>query len=152
MKEKINNYLRIIIKTIQNCFLLQKKQFFRTKHEIEPYRHAVLLINSVLKWDQKYYPGVIFGVISTLHLILWYLNLSVLTLIALILLVITIIDYAYPRVSKLILNSESWTGAQEKAFEAVISEVVDVQMKLTGHWSHLQKKQNEKNVFVSLNE
>lgn len=144
--------MRITIKTLNNRFLLQKKQFFRTKHEMEPYRHAILLINSVLKWDQKYYPGVIFGVISTLHLMLWYLNLSVLTLISLILLVITIIDYAYPRVSKIILNSESWTGAQEKAFEAVITDVVEVQMKLVGFWSHLQKKQSEKNAFVSLKE
>lgn len=54
---------------------------------------------------------------------LWYLDFSTLTLIALITIFVTVLDYGYPMVSKFIFKPENWSGSQEKIYELVIEDV-----------------------------
>jgi hypothetical protein len=106
----------------------KKKIFNKTKHDLEEWRELILILNSVLKWEQKYYPGIIFGVVSFKFLMLWYLDFSILTLISLTALLVTVLDYGYPAISKFIFKSENWTGTQEKSYENVIQEIVDLKV------------------------
>jgi hypothetical protein len=128
---------------------LQKKIFNKVKHDLEQWREVILLLNSVLKWDQQFFPGVIGGVISIVFLILWWLDFSSLTLIALITIFITVLDFGYPLVSKFIFKPDNWSGSQEKLYEQVIQEIVDVKLCITGCISSFFNSRSERSTFVS---
>lgn len=129
--------------------LLQKKQFNKLKHDFEGFREIILVLSSVLKWEKKFYPGIIFGVISFLFLILWYLDLSLLTLVSVIGLIVILIDYGFPIVSKVIFKPENWTGVQEKSYEEVCDEILTVKLKVCGLTKHLCVSKEEKTIVVS---
>lgn len=120
------------------------------KHDLEGHRELILLANSVLKWEKKFYPGVIFGVITFIFLILWFLNLTILTLIGVIGVVAVIVDYGYPIVSKIVFKPENWTGAQEKAYEEVVNEILAIKLKVCGITKYASVPKEEKTIVVSL--
>lgn len=93
------------------------------KHDLEGCRELILHLNSVLKWEKKFFPGLIFGFTTILFLVLWYLDLSTMTMVALMLLFASVTDIGFPIISKFIFKSENWTGEQEKQFEAVCGEI-----------------------------
>lgn len=116
---------------------------------MEEYREIFLSLSSVLKWEKKFYPGVIFGAITFLFIILWYLSLSLLTLVGVIGLVAILIDYGYPIVSKIIFKPENWTGAQEKAYEEVVNEILAIKMKVCSVTKYACVPKEEKTIVVS---
>lgn len=108
----------------------QNKMFNKLKHELEDWREPILLIDSLLKWQRKAYAGVLFGVINIVFLVIWWMDLSVLTMAALTGLAITMLDYGWPIVSKFVFKPENWTGVQEKSFEGVCTELLNVWMQV----------------------
>lgn len=130
-------------------FFLQKKQFNKMKHDLEGYREVILLVNSILKWDKPFYAGVIFGVVSFSFLLLWYLNLSILTLVSLLCLIGILFEYAFPIISKFIPKSDNWTGVQEKIFEEVCSEILTMKIKACCFVKYLFVSKQEKTLMVS---
>lgn len=119
------------------------------KHDLESFREIILIIRSVLKWEKNFYPGVIFGGVSTFFLFLWYLDLSVLTLISLFLLTVTIVDYGFPIISKTIFKPEKWTGTDERKFEGAIHELVQVKGSIYRSWNKICAAKEEKSTIVS---
>lgn len=127
----------------------QKKIFNKTKHDLEEWRELILHLNSILKWEQKYYPGVIFGVVSFVFLMLWYLDFALLTLVSLIALLVTVVDYGYPAIHKFIFKSESWTGTHEKNYENVIQDIVDFKVNTCSSVHNFCNSRSERSTFVS---
>lgn len=119
------------------------------KHDLEEHRELILLLSSVLKWEKKFYPGVIFGAITLLFLILWFMNLSLLTLVGVIGVVAVIFDYGYPIVSKVIFKAENWTGAQEKSYEEVVNEILAIKLRVCGFTKYACVPKEEKTIVVS---
>ncbi|XP_055390105.1 ADP-ribosylation factor-like protein 6-interacting protein 1 [Condylostylus longicornis] len=127
----------------------QKRAFNKLKHDLENWRELILLCNSVLKWEKPFYPGIIFGGISVTFLILWWLDLSVLTLICSLALKTVLFDYFYPMISKFIFKPESWTGAQESKFEDVCNELCVIKDKINSLSEILfNAKQEKSTLFV----
>ncbi|CAD7091121.1 unnamed protein product [Hermetia illucens] len=125
----------------------QKKMFNKLKHDLESWREVILHTNSLLKWDKKFYPGIIFAVISIFYLLLWYLDLSTLTLISLSLLVVTIIDYVFPLVSRIVFKTENWTGTQENKFEEICQELCATKIKLCSFYNYIFTAKEEKSTM-----
>lgn len=119
------------------------------KHDLEGYREVILLVNSILKWDKPFYAGIIFGVVSISFSLLWYLNLSILTLVSLLCLIGILSEYAFPIVSKFIPKSDNWTGVQEKIFEDVCNEILTVKIKTCCFVKYLFVSKQEKTLMVS---
>lgn len=127
----------------------QKKIFNKLKHDLESFREIILFGNSILKWEKKFYPGVIFGIVSVVFLTLWYLDLSIITQIALTLLLTTLIDYLCPILSKLVFKADNWTGAHESKFEEVCNELCTTHIKLIAYFNYIFVTKEEKStVFV----
>ncbi|XP_070495507.1 ADP-ribosylation factor-like protein 6-interacting protein 1 isoform X1 [Chironomus tepperi] len=125
----------------------KKKIFNKVKHDLEQWREVLCIMNGVLKWEQSFFPGIIFGVLTFLFIILWWLDLSSLTLIAFITMLITILDYGYPLVSKFIFKPENWSGTQEKLYENIIQEIVDVKLCIEGSISSFFNSRAERSTF-----
>lgn len=123
--------------------------FHKVKHDLEVYKEALLIVSKVLKWEQSFFPGVIAGVVTFVFLLLWFLDFSSLTLVALSLMVVTVLDFGYPLVSKFIFKPENWSGAQEKLYEQVIEEIVDVRICVESKVSSFFASRSERSTFVS---
>lgn len=120
------------------------------KHDLEGCREVILLINSVLKWEKPFYAGIVFGVVSFCFLIVWYLNLSTLTLISLVALTAILIEYGLPIATKFLIKSSNWTGVQEKAFEDICTEILCVNIKTVNVFKYLFVSKQEKTLMVSV--
>ncbi|CAO1396348.1 unnamed protein product [Diamesa serratosioi] len=99
------------------------------------------------KWEQPFYPGVIAGVLTFEFLLLWWLDFSSLTLVALTVLLITVLDFGYPLVSKFIFKPDNWTGTQEKLYENAIQELVDIKSCVCSSIQCFFSTRNEKSTL-----
>lgn len=108
-----------------------------------------MILNGVLKWEQPFFPAVIGGVLTFVFIILWWIDLSLLTLVAFTLLLTTVLDYGYPFVSKFIFKAENWSGSQEKLYEQIINDIVDIKVCVSGSITSFFNSRAEKSTFVS---
>lgn len=125
----------------------QKRAFNKLKHDLEGWRELVVLSNSFLKWEKKFYPGVIFGVVSLFYLILWYLDLSTLTLVSLGALSVIVFDYSYGIFSHFLFHAENWTGSKENQFEEACNEICAAKMKVSSWYQFLFTAKEKKSTM-----
>lgn len=123
----------------------------KMKHDLEGCRELILHLNSVLKWEKKFYPGLIFGFSTILFLVLWYLDLSTMTMAALVLLIASVLDIGFPVLSKFIFKPENWTGEHEKQFEGVCGEVCVAKLAICNGLSFVFASKEAKSPVVSIN-
>jgi len=114
------------------------------KHDLEGCRELILVINSILKWEKKFFPGLIFGFSTILFLVLWYLDLSTMTMVSLILLIASVVDIGFPVVSKFVFKPENWTGENEKQFEHVCGEICVAKLAISNGLSCVFASKEEK--------
>lgn len=129
---------------------MQKKEYNRLKHNLEKWREIILVLHSVIKWQQKYYAGVIAGVITSLFLLIWYLDLTIITCIALMGLFATLFDYCYPKLAKMLFKPENWRGAEEKKFEEIAEELFQIKNRLCSVCTYICDTKAEKSTLVCL--
>ncbi|EDW27827.1 GL19800 [Drosophila persimilis] len=65
----------------------------KLKHDLERFQAPIVTAYGVLTWEKKYYPVVVLGGISVAYFVLWYMDLSVITLMSLLALLTTISHY-----------------------------------------------------------
>lgn len=118
------------------------------KHNLEDWREAILLLSSVLKWDKQIYAGIIGGAVSFQFLLIWWLDMSYLSLVSLVLLLAVVLDYAYPIGSKFVFNPDQWTGAEEKRYEEVCQELCAVRKFVSGLWHSMFVSKEQKSAKV----
>uniref|UniRef100_A0A336LPG8 CSON010380 protein n=1 Tax=Culicoides sonorensis TaxID=179676 RepID=A0A336LPG8_CULSO len=128
----------------------QKKEYNRLKHNLEKWREIILVINSFLKWEQKYYPGVVASVITFVFLLIWYFDLSFITCIGLSGLIATLFDYFYPKLSKMLFKSENWRGTEEKKFEEITEELFQLKKRFNSTYDYIFDTKSEKSTLFIL--
>uniref|UniRef100_A0A2P2I962 ADP-ribosylation factor-like protein 6-interacting protein 1 n=1 Tax=Hirondellea gigas TaxID=1518452 RepID=A0A2P2I962_9CRUS len=99
----------------------QEKRAKSLRRELEGWREVLVACHSLLSWDKPYYPAIIFSATSVVFLLIWYLDPSLLTLLSLFGLLITLADYLVPQIASLVFGGQSWTGAEERRYEQVVS-------------------------------
>merc|ERR1712098_691993 len=83
------------------------------------------IMDSVLAWDKDWHPAVTAGSLTLTYLILFWLSPSILTLLSIIGLVATLLDYLGPMLIDKIFCSTQWTGEKEKKLDNVCKSVVN---------------------------
>jgi len=115
---------------------------------LEPFRTAIVGAYGVLTWEKQYHAGVVFGATSVLYLVLWYLDLSLITLLSLLGLISLVLDYIFPTVSRLIFGGVNWDGDQEAKFEDVCGQVCAVKSNMVLWYEYLFKERKSTVVSV----
>lgn len=87
------------------------------KKDVEKWREILVITDSVLGWEKEWYPAVTSGLLTSVFLLLWYEEPSCLTLLAIMGLVATLLDYAVPRLQDKIFPESAWTGDKEKRLD-----------------------------------
>ncbi|XP_063972810.1 ADP-ribosylation factor-like protein 6-interacting protein 1 [Diachasmimorpha longicaudata] len=122
----------------------KEKCMKQLKRRMEPWREAVLPINSVILWEKSWYPGLIFGAITTLFLFIWMLEPTFVTIISISLLLAALIDYLVPVLSSTFISSTAWTGHKEKKLEEICLNLSEVIIQVQNTWKYLLNARNNR--------
>ncbi|KAL9872372.1 ADP-ribosylation factor-like protein 6-interacting protein 1 [Glossina fuscipes] len=114
-----------------------KRAFNKMKHDLEPWRNLIVLVDSVLNWERNYYPAALFGGITSFYLLLWVLQLSVVTMLAITGLFGVLFDYLYPSVKRMFFNIDNWSGDQEAQFERIVNELTNINLQIMAWYDYL---------------
>jgi len=104
---------------------------------VESWREAVLVADSVLGWQQEWHPAAIAGTITATFLLTWYLDPSLVTLVAVVGLVVALADYLGPRLLDRLYSPEAWTEAKERRLESVCRSIASLRLLLSSLCSSL---------------
>lgn len=99
---------------------------------LEKWREPVLLVDSVLGWDKDFYPAITFGVLTLNFLIVWYMDMTLLTLLALAGLGLTLADFLGPKIMDKVFKPESWTGEKEKKLDTISADLANMGQTVSG--------------------
>lgn len=124
------------------------KCFNKLKHDLEAWREIVLVADTVFKWDKPAFAGIVAAIVTIGYILVWWMDLSVLTLVSLIGIAIVVLDYGYPIVSRMIFRPENWTGAQEKRYEQTCRELCTVRLAVCSVCHALFVDKEEKSTKV----
>ncbi|XP_054745578.1 ADP-ribosylation factor-like protein 6-interacting protein 1 isoform X1 [Anastrepha obliqua] len=129
----------------------QKRAYNKLKHDLEPWRNLIVHLDSVLSWEKSFYPAVIAAAITTFYLLLWALDMSTVTTLALAGLFALAIDFVYPSVSRFFFSPDNWNGNQEEQFERVCTQLCNLKLMLGGWYEYLfSAKERKSTLFVTI--
>lgn len=104
----------------------------KVKRKLEAWREVILPLHSVLTWDKKWYPGVTFGTVTVIYLMLWCMDPPFLTLVSSIGIILSVMDFLVPTMITKFYPSSSWTKNEEKLFEEICKSIV-----IHYNWMHI---------------
>lgn len=114
------------------------KSIRKLKRNIEGWREAIILIRSVLLWEVDWYPLLIVGIHSTICLIFWKIDPTILSTISILGLLMVTLDTLVPILSSKFLDPANWTGVKEKQFEDFCKTVIEYKILLGQYWTSFQ--------------
>ncbi|XP_076817012.1 ADP-ribosylation factor-like protein 6-interacting protein 1 [Clavelina lepadiformis] len=86
------------------------------KSNLRGWRDIFVIASKLLKWEQPYYCGIVYGIISLFFLLIWYLDPSLITGVSMLMMILCICDYIIPFVSPMIFPEANWNSNKEKEF------------------------------------
>jgi len=92
---------------------------------LEEWRPVSLHVAQFLEWQRPWYPAVLFGLNTVFFLLIWYLDLSVLSTLAVLGIFVTLADGVIPVLSTTVLAGE-WTAEQEKEYDVLCNRLMDI--------------------------
>jgi hypothetical protein len=116
----------------------------KLKKCLQPHRELILPVNKFLEWDQKFYPGIIVGVITLEFLILWYVEPSVLTTLCVIGIVVTAVDFALPAITGHLSGASEWGPVKEGQFNEICKRILHAKQHFDCAKNHLISTKQDK--------
>jgi len=94
------------------------------KQSLDSWREVAVILYSVITWEQDWYPGLTAGIVTVMFLTVHWLGPSIITLVSVIGLVITLLDYLVPMISDMVIPRSSWDEAKNKRLETVAKFII----------------------------
>ncbi|XP_034170821.1 ADP-ribosylation factor-like 6 interacting protein 1 [Osmia lignaria lignaria] len=133
-----------------NTGIEREKHMKQLKRRMECWRELILPLNSILLWERSWYPGLIFGITTTIFFLIWMLEPAFLTIISIFLLLLALIDYLVPPMTSLLYPVNSWTGQKEKKLNEICQNLSITILHLQDLWrSMLQTRKDRPNVYYA---
>jgi len=126
---------------------LNQTKASRLKHALSDWREVVLHVNSILTWDQEWYSGVVFGIVTAFYLAVWYWDPTLVTFVAFSGLFLTLADYVGPKIINQIYSQDQWTSMKERKFDDICENAVNGMDKLDNLWQFCREARTQKPVF-----
>lgn len=103
----------------------------RIKHNVENWREIILPVYDVLVWKKiPLYPGIVFGITTTVFIFILLLDPTVLSFISSVCLLLVILDYITPIIITKLYNPDSWNGPKERKLEEICSRIANAYISM----------------------
>jgi len=96
----------------------------RMRELLDDWKQLLVHAKRVVDWEEAFHPGVIFGVVSFLFLVIWYVEPTFLSFLSLVALIITVADYLLPLVLPRLLPMDAWSEEEQRRYDAVCDAIV----------------------------
>jgi len=93
------------------------------KSGLESWKEVVIRLDSVLGWECDWYPAASAGVLTAAFLWVWYWDPTLLTFIAFLGLMITLLDYLGPKITSQVFGN-NWNLSKEQKYDQVCGDIV----------------------------
>ncbi|XP_076675767.1 ADP-ribosylation factor-like 6 interacting protein 1 [Andrena cerasifolii] len=128
----------------------REKHMKQLKRSMECWREVILPLNSILLWEKSWYPGLIFGVTSTIFFLIWMLEPALLRIISVSLLVLALVDYLVPPLTGFLCTFNPWTGQKEKKLNEICQNLSATILQLQSLWRIMLNTRNDRpNVYYA---
>lgn len=104
-------------------------QIRKLRISMENWKPIILHLNSILMWDKQWHPTAIAVATTVMFMLLWLSEANILTVICLLGLTITMLDYAVPSVSSSIFKS-SITEEEQRQYDHICTNIIFYKTKL----------------------
>lgn len=94
------------------------------KSYVGGWREVLVMLHSVVTWEQDWYPAVTAGCLTSFYLFIYSMDPSSLTLLSLLGLVVTLLDYLTPLITSKVFPADSWSPEKEKKLESFCRTVL----------------------------
>lgn len=99
--------------------------------DLEGWREVIILTDGILGWERPRLLAGVFVGVSLLFVLVWFLEPSVLTTVSLLLLFLTLLDYAVPVIApRLFTFRTSWTSLEEQRYREICRRLVNAKRHL----------------------
>jgi hypothetical protein len=96
------------------------------KNRLQDWREVVIKVDSLLGWELNWYPAVTWSVLTTVFVLGWLWDPTLLSFLAFLGLLVSVTDYAGPKIISLLFGPESWNDTKEKQFEKVCDNITSI--------------------------
>lgn len=110
----------------------------KLKRNFDRWRELVLMFNSMLLWKKKAYPWIVFAVTTFLFAEIAVYDLSIVTIVSLLLLLFTLVDFLAPMVVSTLIKDD-WSTAKQKELEDVCKVLATVIVSAKVYYASLQE-------------
>merc|ERR1739838_610253 len=108
------------------------------RSNLAPWKEFVVLASKLSKWEQPFYPVIIFALVSIKFLFVWYMDPSFVTGISFFLLFVFVLDYAIPFISPMVFPPAGWNSSKEKEFSSACKGLANAQNSVKSLLAYLQ--------------
>ena len=96
----------------------------RMRELLEDWKEILVHVKRVVDWEEQFHPAVVFGVVSLLYLLIWYVEPTFLSFVSLVCLVITLADYLLPLALPRLLDVDNWTDDSRTRYGEICASIV----------------------------
>lgn len=96
------------------------------KSSLRGWREIIVVCSKLLKWKKAFYPAIVFGVVSLVYLMIYWLDPSVLTGLSMLIMIVCILDYVVPLAMPMVYPETNWSDDKEKQYGEACNDIVDM--------------------------
>jgi len=122
------------------------------KKSLTPYKQVIPNLHAFFTWKKQFYPLLIFAYITFVFLTIWLLELSVLSTVSIVGVVLTVADFFLPGIIASFCDLSEWSDKDEEQFEHVCNEISNVLSKVNNccnSWGEMRQSKS-KIYYISL--
>ena len=95
----------------------------KTRTQLVDWKPVLVYLHSVCVWSQPHHAPLLVACVSSLFLLVWLLDSSLLTSLSVIGIIVTLADYIVPLVSSSLFDASRFGEAEDAIYDSVCSEL-----------------------------
>lgn len=123
----------------------------RMRELLDDWKEILVQVKRVVDWEEPFHPAVLFGVVSLLFIVIWYIEPTFLSFLSLFFLILTLADYLLPYVVPRLFPVEAWNEGLQNRYHSICASVVGLKYDSRAAFFRLQQaKADRPGLYLAL--
>lgn len=114
------------------------------EEQLQGWGEVILVSDRVLRWEKPWFPVALIATVSSIFLMIYYVDPSVLSGVSSFVMLLCLADYLVPTLAPRIFGSNKWTTEQQQRFHEICCTLVKTRRRIIGWWKRLFSLKEEK--------
>jgi len=123
----------------------------RMRDLLDDWKEILVQVKRVVDWEEPFHPAVLFGAVSLLFLVLWYMEPTFLSFVSLLFLVLTVADFLLPYAVPRLFHAEAWNEDLQNRYNVICASIVGFKYESRALFFRLQQaKADRPGLYLAL--